>query len=235
MKNAVIIFVLLSFSLAAAAQKKPPVKKSGAAKTATVKKSLTPVPTPFDPAAEKARLDDAIAAYAPAERVVQLKRFISDLPNSGEKPRAVEALVVAYAALGDEKLLANEPAEGVTLFKLAADAAPKPIPVRLFTEIVSKFPPNLYYRGQRAAAVEIAAVIEAKAEGNASQLLALAAFYLGTESGGEARRLAEAAAAIDPRSVTSQQTLGLAHRLNFDLEESAKAYEKALDLDPESS
>ncbi|MBC7898597.1 MAG: hypothetical protein H7070_00965, partial [Saprospiraceae bacterium] len=87
----------------------------------------------------------------------------------------------------------------------------------------------------RAAAVEIAAVIETKAEGNASQLLALAAFYLGTESGGEARRLAEAAAAIDPRSVTAQQTLGLAHRLNFDLEESAKAYEKALDLDPESS
>lgn len=226
MKNLAFLLIIQLFTFAAAAQKRPPVKRPDAAKR---------TPTAANPAAEKARLDQLLAASAPAEKIEALKKFIAAYPNSGEKPRAVDALVAAYAALGDEKLLANELDQGVAFFTSAAAEIPKPIPARLFTEVVSKFPANLYYRGQRTAAIEIASLIEKKAEGNASQLLVLAAFYLGIESGGDARRLAEAAALADPDSITAYQTLGLAHRLNFDLEESAKAYEKALELDPESS
>ncbi|MEJ7848422.1 MAG: tetratricopeptide repeat protein [Pyrinomonadaceae bacterium] len=226
MKNLGILLIILLFTLAAAAQKRPAVKRPVAAK---------PAPVAANPAAEKARLDALLAASAPAERIEALKKFIAAYPNSDERPRAADALVAAYAALGDEKLLENELDKGVAFFTSAAFEIPKPIPARLFAEVVSKFPANLYYRGQRGAAVEIASMIENKAEGNSSQLLALAAFYLGIESGGDARRLAEAAALADPASITAYQTLGLAHRLNFDLEESAKAYEKALELDPESS
>ena len=226
MKNLAILLVILLFSLAITAQKGPPVKRPVVAK---------PTPVAADPAAEKARLDELLGDSDPADRIVELKKFISDYPNSGEKPRAVDALVAAYAALGDEKLLANELDKGVALFTSATAEIPKPIPARLFTEVVSKFPANLYYRGQRAEAIEIASVIETKAEGNSSQLLALAAFYLGIESGGDARRLAKAATLADPASITAYQTLGLSHRLNFDLEESSKAYEKALELDPASS
>ncbi len=226
MKTLALLLTILLFTFAAAAQKLPRVKRTIIAK---------PTPVAVDPAAEKARLDQLLAASAPAERIVELKNFIAAFPNSAEKPRAVDALVASYAALGDEKLLANELDKGVAFFMSAAGGIPKPIPARLFTEVVSKFPANLYYRDQRAAAIEIASVIEKKAEGNPSQLLALAGFYLGIESATDARRLAEAAAVADPASITAHQTLGLAHRLNFDLEESAKAYEKALELDPESS
>ncbi len=234
MKNAVVIFIIFFCAVAAAAQKKPAVKKPAPANKPLVSKAV-PTPTPPDPAVEKARLDEALTFVAPTEKVSALKKFIADFPNSSEKPRAVEALVVAYAASGDQKLLSNEPDEGIVFFKLAAAETPKPVPTRLFTEVVSKFPANLYYRGQREAAIAITAVIEQKAEGNSAQLLVLASFYLGIENGDEAKRLAQAAAVVDPGSVAAYQILGVAHRLNFDLEESAKAYEKALELDPESS
>ena len=65
-----------------------------------------------------------------------------------------------------------------------------PIPDRLFDEVVSKFPANLFYRGHRVAAIEVAGQIEKKAGGNTKQLLSLAGFHLGIENGGEAKRLA---------------------------------------------
>ncbi len=204
------------------------------AKKPVSKPAPVPTPTPVDPAAEKAKLDEAIALPTAAGRVKALKGFINEFPKSEHRPRAAESLVTARAILADEKLQANENAEGISLFKLAVDEAPTPIPERLFNEIVSKFPANLFYREERAAAIEIAHAIEKKAAGNAKQLLSLASFYIGIESGSDAKRLAEAAIAADANSVTAYQTLGLADRLDFELEESAKAYSKALELDPSS-
>src|SRR5690606_12117812 len=58
---------------------------------------------------------------------------------------------------------------------------------------------------------------------------------LGTENGGDAKRLAEAALAIDEKNPAAHQALAAAHRLNFDLAASAASLTKALELDPGSS
>lgn len=210
---------------------RPQTKPSAPAKKPAAKAKPTPSPTPVDPAAEKARLDEALALPSAAEKAAALSKFLNDFPASEQKGRALESLVIARAILGDEKLEANDNSSGIALFKLAVEDAPTPIPEKLFNEIVSKFPANLFYRDQRSAALEIAEAIEKKAAGNAKQLLNLATFYLGIESGSDAKRLAEASIVIDPASITAYQTLGLSHRLNFDLEESAKAYSKAMELD----
>jgi tetratricopeptide (TPR) repeat protein len=62
----------------------------------------------------------------------------------------------------------------------------------------------------------------------------VAQFYLSIESGADAKRLAEAAIAAQPDSADAYQTLGLANRMDFDLEASASAYAKALELQPDS-
>ncbi|MDQ3489645.1 MAG: hypothetical protein M3449_01065 [Acidobacteriota bacterium] len=227
MKNVLIIilFILISSTVFAQKPKRNAAEKpTAAAKTA-----------PVDPAIESEQLENAIISATPSLRVKNLKQFLADFPNSGQKARARESLVGARGSLGDEKLQANETSEGVALFKLAVEEAPKPMPDRLFNEIVSKFPANLFFRGERAAALEIAGLIEKKVAGKTTQLLNLATFHLGIENGSDARRLAELAIQIDPNSAAAYQTLGLAHRLNFELEESAKAYSKALELDPESA
>ncbi len=216
---------------------KPLIKPAASAKrvTSKPKPKTTPAPAPIDPEAERAKLDAALALPSASERASALKKFIRDFPKSEHRARAVESLVTARAILADEKLRASEHNEGIALFKLAVAEAPTPIPERLFIEIISKFPANLFYRDQREAGVEVAEDIEKKAAGNAKQLLNLATFYLGIERGSDARRLAEKAIGVDPNSVVAYQTLGLAHRLNFDLEESAVAYSKALELDNTSA
>lgn len=228
-----LLLFLSSFAFGQKPQR-PSTKPPTPAKKTVSKPKPVPIPTPVDPAVEKAKLDEALALASAVEKISALRKFIDDFPKSDQRSRAVESLVTARAILGDEKLQANENNEGIELFKLAVSEAPTPIPERLFNEIVSKFPANLFYRDQRAAALEIAEAIEKKAVGNAKQLLNLATFYLGIESGSDAKRLAEAAIGIDPNSVAAYQTLGLANRLNFDLEESAKAYSKALELDSSS-
>ena len=216
---------------------KPLIKPAASAKrvTSKPKPKTTPAPAPIDPEAERAKLDAALALPSASERASALKKFIRDFPKSEHRARAVESLVTARAILADEKLRASEHNEGIALFKLAVAEAPTPIPERLFNEIISKFPANLFYQDQRAAGIEVAEDIEKKAAGNAKQLLNLATFYLGIERGSDARRLAEKAISVDPNSVVAYQTLGLAHRLNFDLEESAAAYSRALELDGNSA
>ena len=230
----VVFVVLLAGSGFAQKPQRTQAKPPSSAKKTTSSPKAAPKRALADPALEKAKLDEALALASAADKVAALKKFIRDFPQSEYGVRAAESLVMARAVLGDEKLQANENSEGVAVFKLAVDEAPTPISDRLFSEIVSKFPANLFYRDQRAAALEIAAAIEKKSAGNAKQLLSLAAFYLGIESGADAKRLADAAIAADPNSVTAYQTLGLANRLDFDLEASAKAYSKALELDPAS-
>ncbi len=227
----IALLVLLSGLALGQKPARPQTKASAPAKKPPAKPKPAPGPTPVDPAVEKARMDEALAQTTASEKAAALSKFLIDFPVSDQKSRVLESLVTARAILGDEKLQANDNSAGIALFKLAVEEAPTPIPEKLFNEIVSKFPANLFYRDQRAVALEIAEAIEKKAAGNAKQLLNLATFYLGIESGSDAKRLAEAAIVIDPLSATAYQTLGLSHRLNFDLEESAKAYSKAMELD----
>ncbi len=102
----------------------------------------------------------------------------------------------------------------------------KPVSDKLFTEVILQIPNSLFFRGEGSAAIDIARLIEEKADGNAKQTLALATFYLSTENAAEAKRLANSAAQLEPNLPAAYQTLGLANRMNFQFEESANAYSK---------
>lgn len=224
MRSLAIIFLLILFSLASFAQK-PSTAKNTKPKSAPVK----------NVGDEKQEFDDAVNQPVATDRIRALKKFIEDFPESEDKARAQELIVSARAQLGEEKLQLGENEKGVEYFKVAAKDAPKPLSDRLFTEVVLIFPSNLFWRGHRPAALEIARIIEEKAEGNAKQLLALATFYLQIENAAETKRLAEKAIALEPNLPSGYQMLGLAHRLNFQLEEAANAYAKALEMDADSA
>lgn len=226
---------------AKASVKKPsdrPVKQtsSQASKNTSKTKPVVPAPTPTpDPEADRKRFDTAVAATTNSEKARLLKRFVEEFPDSELKPEAYDYLVTARAIAADEQVKAGDVRDGIATFRLAIEEAPMPTPDRLFEDVIAKIPANLFYGGQRAAALDLAAAIERKYAGNTRRLLGVAGFYLSIENGAEARRVAESAIAIDPASAPAYQALGLAHRLNFELEEAAKAYAKALELDPASS
>lgn len=235
----IALFLISTISVASAfgQTKKPSAKtqtKQATAKSAVKKAPVKPkaasTPKPRD---EKAEFDAATSAE-PLEKVNALKKFIVDFPNSDLIPKAKELLVVARAAIADEKVRGGDAEGGVALFKLAVEESPTPIPEKLFADAISKFPYNLYWNGQRPAAFELASAIENRVSSNAPQLIAIAKFYASIENAAEAIRVAEAALKVDPNSSPAYQTIGLAHRLNFDLEASATAYRKALELDPQS-
>lgn len=230
MKHSAAIILLLILSLTVFSQKPKPAKKPGAAPAKTVKNPEPPAVS-LD---EKEEFEKAVAVADNAERIAALLKFLENFPNSTEKTRAQELVVSARAAIADEKLRLNETEGGVELFKLAAKEAPQPVSDKFFSEVLLKFPTNLFWRGQREAALEIARVIEEKAAGNARQMLGLSTFYLGIENAAEAQRLAQKALAIEPNLPAAYQTLGLAYRVNFQLDESATAYAKALEIDPNS-
>lgn len=220
------------------AKKSTPAKKpvvTTAKKTTPAKKPVAkPTPKPVDPEAEKAAFEKAIAEESLETKAKDIEKFLLDFPKSELGGRALESLAAARASIADQLLESGDADKAVVMFKQAVGNAPTPYPERLFNGIISKIPANLFWRGQRMAAVEIAAIIEKNASQNSAQLLALATFYLGVENGVEAKRITQAALKLDENSADAHQTLGLAHRLNFDLEESAKSYAKALELDPSS-
>ena len=207
---------------------KPAVKKAAAA---------VPKPEPVqaaDPADEKARFDAAIAAADPAEKAELLIKFIADHPRSAYKTRAQESLAGARAAIADEQLRRGETEKAMTLFRLAVEDSPKPYSDRFFNEIISTIPLNLFWAGGKTEAFEIARSIETHIAANPKQLTTLAGFYLGVENGTEAKRLAEAVIKLDEASAGGYQTLGMAQRLNFELEEAEKAFAKSVELDANS-
>lgn len=245
------IIALLAIAAASFAQEpQPPVKPSTpgqttrqagnlAGKTAkkanpAARKKPKPEPVPVDPEADRKRFDEAVAAATTAEKARLLRVFIDEFPDSELKEEAFSYLITARAVVGNELVQAGNTAAGIASFKLAVEEAPMPVPERMFNDIISKIPGNLFYGNHRPAAMELAQVIEKKVAASPKQLLAVAAFYLSIENGIEAKRVAEAAIAVDPNSAAGYQALGLAHRLNFDLEESAKAYAKAAELDAAS-
>ena len=226
MKNSAVILLLILFSLSAFAQKPKTAKNVSKTKLVkTVSESSI---------SEKEEFEKAVAQTDAAERVTALQKFVSDFPDSEEKIHAQELIVSGRAQIADEKLRTNDIQSGIEIFKLAVKGIPKPVSDKLFTEIILQIPTNIFFRGQRGAAVEAAKLIEEKIDGNAKQLLGLATFYIGTENAAEVQRLADKAIELEPNFPAAYQTLGLANRLNFQLEDAANAYAKALELDNES-
>lgn len=227
MKNLAILFLLILFSLSVFAQKPKPTKKP-------TNKPKATKPTVEIVRNAKVEFEKAAGQTDVAEKTTALQKFVNDFPKAEEKTYALELIVSGRAQIADEKLRLSDAAGGIELFKLAVKGAPTPMSDKLFTEIILQIPTNLFFRGQRGAALEVAKIIEEKAAGNSSQLLGLATFYLGTENAVEAGRLAAKAIEIEPNLPAAYQTLGLANRLNFQLEDAANAYAKALELDANS-
>jgi tetratricopeptide (TPR) repeat protein len=183
---------------------------------------------------EKSEWEKAIALSDMGEKIVALKKFVTDFPHSANRSEASGLIAAAEGTLGNERLAAEDIEGASVFFKSAVMDAPTPVPTDLFANALIKFPANLYFRGAREAAIETAKTLEQKAAANSSQLIALASFYLSIENGSEAKRIAEDVIKLEPASSDAYQTLGLAYRMDFQLEESAATYVRALDLQPDS-
>ncbi|HEX8187011.1 MAG TPA: tetratricopeptide repeat protein, partial [Pyrinomonadaceae bacterium] len=214
------------------AQRKPapPKLKPAAAKP----KPAAAKPKPAGEDALRAELDEVLKLDA-AGRVKRLTAFVEANPDSPQTLRAQELLTSARAALGDEKLRGGDRAAGAALFREAVAGAPAVMSDKLFAEVLAQLPANLYVLGEREAGLELARAVEARAEGNASRLLAVASFYLGIEQPEEGARLAQAAAALKPEMAAAHQALGVAHRFSLKLEEAAAEFARASELDPKNA
>ncbi|MDQ1612110.1 MAG: hypothetical protein QOG00_2041 [Pyrinomonadaceae bacterium] len=224
-----ILFVSLAAGGAAVAQKKPAGK--GAQKKQPPAKARA---AQQGDEAAKAELE-ALLKLPSAERVAGLRAWLEANSQSSLKTRATEQLVSAHAALGDERLQAQDGAGGVELFKQAVALAPAGMSDKLYYEVVSQLPANLFLRGQAPAALELARAVEAKAGADAKRLLALAAFYVSVEQADEAARVAKAAIALAPELAAAHQALGAAHRLALRLDEATAEYARSVELDPRSA
>lgn len=204
-------------------------------KTTAVKPKVTKPKVAEEPKPdEKTEWEKASAVTEPAERISAMRKFISMFP-AGEKIAEARSVIVTSASeVGNLALAVGDVAKAAGYFKIAATDAPTPVPDALFNETLAKIPANLYFRDARKEAFEIVALIEEKSAASVDQLLAIANFYMSVENGAGARRVAEQAIRAAPESSPAYQTLGLASRIDFRLDESAAAYAKALELDPES-
>ncbi len=223
MKKFAIIFLIAAFALTVSGQKPTPKP--------TPKPTKTVVPVL---GTETEEFDKAKAVADAGERIASLEQFIQTFPESIEIPRARGLIVSARAVLAEEKFASGDPAAATALFILAVNEAPTPVSDELFTQVLLGFPLSLHSRGQRNAAFDVAKLIEEKIGDNASQLLDLAKFFITIQYGTEAIRLAEKSIAIDPAAVAGHQTLSVAYRLNFRIEDAAAELTKASELDTAS-
>lgn len=168
------------------------------------------------------------------ERIALLETFLQQRPDSKSRMRATELLVSAHAALGDQKLRSRDSAGGVQEMMTAISLAPESSSDKLYTGVISQIPLNLFFRGEREAASKAAQEIEAKFGTDAKRLLGIAGFYITTEQGSEAVRVATRAVKLAPDSADSHQALGLALHISLRLEEAIAEYKRALELDPNS-
>ena len=166
------------------------------------------------------------------ERVVKLKEFLRQHPDSKSRGRAIELLVSAYAAGGDERLKRGDSAAGVERLMLAISEAPVTSSDRLYSGVIAQIPLNLFVRGEREAAVTAAKLIEEKFGGDARRLLAVANFHLTTEQGTEAARVATRAISLAPELGEAHHTLALAMHISLRLEEAMASYKRAVELNP---
>lgn len=233
-----LAIIVLSGSIYIGVFSQAPQPETGTAKSIASPSSAKPkaarprATEPVQTLSEKAEWERVSAIASPGDRAAAVREFIASFPDS--KFQARDLLVTSEAEEGNLRLQSGELDAAATRFIAAATEAENPIGDQLFTEVLSKLPANLYFRGAREPALRIAGIIEESVDNNADQLLILANFYLSIESGSEARRLAEKAIQIKPESATAYQTLGLANRMDFLIDDSALAYQKALEIDPDS-
>lgn len=183
---------------------------------------------------EKAELDAALA-LAPAQRVEKLKVFIASHPRSALKSRATELLTSARAALGDERLQAGDAPGGISQFRTAITESPATMSDKLFAEVVSQIPVNLFVRGQREASLEAARLVETKVAGDHKRLLAIASFYLRIEEPDEAARISEEIIKTQPDMAEAHQALGAAHHVALRLDDAIKEYRRAFEINPQAA
>jgi tetratricopeptide (TPR) repeat protein len=225
MKNLAVLFFLIIFSLTALGQtpKTTPKKTPKTAKTVTSKIGT-----------EAEEFEKARALPDTTERIAAFQNFIKNFPQSTEIPRAQALIVSTRAVLADKKIDAGDVAGGIELFKTALQETPSPVNNELFTRVILGFPLSLYSRNQRAASFEMVKLIEEKVGANAPQILDLSKFFINVQYGTEAIRLAKKSTELAPDSATGFLTLAIANRLNFQIEDAANAYARAVELDPES-
>ncbi|MGH7782387.1 MAG: tetratricopeptide repeat protein, partial [Candidatus Binatia bacterium] len=185
------------------------------------------------PPGENEEYAKAAAVENPEERITALKSFLEKFPASRKKNDALESIAITRIKLAQDRLTTADTESGIALLKTAVNELPSPVPEKLYDDSISRIPTDLFNNGQRVAAIEIASMIEGKIGDNARQLLNVAQFFLMTENGSEAKMLADKAIAVTPTS-NAYQTLGLACRLNFQLDDASQAYAKALELEPDS-
>jgi tetratricopeptide (TPR) repeat protein len=221
MNAAIIAILCLTFAAGAIAQ-----QPAG-------EPTATPTPEALETPSPPADLDEILAIEDLDERVAALVRFRDEGTDQPRLAEALEALVLARASLADEMLRGGNTLAGLALFKKTIDEAPDPSPDRLFGDVLSKIPANLFYLGYGSEALDVAGRLEDLAENNAAQLLMLTNFYLSIENGERAAEVAERAAALAPGESAPHRALGMARRLNFDLAGAAEAYRKAVDAVPD--
>jgi uncharacterized membrane protein YgcG/Flp pilus assembly protein TadD len=193
-----------------------------------------PSASPASPEDEKEQVE--LTLTLPVDkRIDALKGFIATHPTSVGLSRANELLVVAHAMLGEQKMQAGNVDAGLEQFRLAFSDAPADMPDRLFSDVIVRIPINLFLRGQRDAAFDLARQAEVIAKSNPKRLVALSEFYLAIESAGEASRVAESAVQLAPDLATAHQALGAARHIDLRLDEAESEYTKALSLDPKSA
>jgi tetratricopeptide (TPR) repeat protein len=193
-----------------------------------------PVQGPAKKLNEQTEWDKANGITTAAERIAAFKKFIKTFPRSTHLAEATALLVTAEFGSANDKLVAGAIDDAADLYAAAVNDAPKPVPAEMWTEQLSRIAANLYFRGARGEALDIAKLLEAKTHAVPGQLLDIASFYLSIENGSEAKRVAEAVIKLDEKSAPAYQALGLANRMEFDLDGSATAFAKALELDPDS-
>lgn len=217
MRNLFILFLIFTFAIAVFPQK---------AKTNLIRSAESKIGD------EKSDLEKAAKITKAAEKINALQKFIEKYPNSAEVNRAKELIISARAAIAEEKLKREDFTGAAELYKTAIKQAPTPMSDESFNGVLT-FPKTLYLYGQIIPAYDVADLIRERAAGNRDRLLALATFYIQIENGVYAKKLAEQAIELDPNSAKAYQTLGLANRLIFFLEDAAAAYERAAELEGE--
>ncbi|MBV9215364.1 MAG: tetratricopeptide repeat protein, partial [Acidobacteria bacterium] len=205
---------------------KPTPRKTGAAANSRPKTT----PKKLD---EKAEWEKATALTDPAAKIAALQQFNTNFPSSEKLTEATELIATTRAAMAADKAAAGDVEGAATLYKLALSEGPAKLSDNGFAANLAKAPADLYFRGLRPAALEVAKMLEEKAEGNGVQLLPLAQFYLATENGADAKRIADKIVAAAP-TADAYMTVGMAARMQFAIDDAAASYAKALELDPDS-
>ena len=224
MRVFILIFFIVFIGAAQAQKPRPLTKKT--AQTANAAKSET---------AAAARFEAVKIIENPIERSAALEKFIKDFPRSPLAVTAGEMLVSVNAELGEVGFRQSDANGGANRFRQAVKAFQPQMSDQIFDDYVIKLPFNLFFRNDRATALELARIIETKISDNPPRLLALAKFYLTIEDAAAAKKLAARATQLAPNSADAAQVAGLAQRIDLQLDAAATYFQRAVELDPNSA